>query len=657
VQIAADHLDGEANVWWQWILHKNHGEHMRWRDFEKELITRFGSSDYLDYDEALSRIKQSGSLREYQKEFERIASRVRDWPESALVGTFVGGLKAELAAEVRLDRPGSMRAAMDLARLHEDHLVAVRKARPSDVRTETKRTHAAIEEQAARTENKPLGDTVRTTSHIRRHTDDEMQRRREKGLCYSCNEKFTPGHKCKGKEVFLLEIEEGYEEEKPQEESLWHMVKSKKRGPKMITFTTEIRGKFVEVLVDSRSTLNFIDEELSKEIEIPFTKVKPFGVKVANGETLRRDILFKGVKMEAQGQNMRVDLYALPLKATDIVLGCQWLETLGPITTDYWKGTMEFGRSSKRVKFRTEDPGESPDEDEEDGRVRKLNFLILGDKERLEEEGNDTEVEVSACEVSGIGKLKCERGASDLDAHGWANKRRTRVATGARGCASILLYSDKISDRCEYPSILVSIMSIVLSIFVYIFFYVVADTAISTTLTVFKSFQQEKVETQTGYYIEYNSYYHDVARVVPTCAPNAFRVLAAQAPRVPATVRAPITYGASYCVRCCTRRLPRPRASIVSCTSPCACCVARHSPVRGLLTRVPSAPWRYTPERQRVPIDLRPHPPIARPFGSTVGRAPPFIISLRPSARIMGRCAPLAHEPIAVAPLVGDRHS
>ncbi|CAA0816868.1 Unknown protein, partial [Striga hermonthica] len=161
---------------------------------------------------------------------------------------------------------------------------------------------------------KPLGEAVRTTSNIWRLTDEEMQQRREKGLCYSCNEKFTPCHKCKGKEVFLLEIGDDCEEEKPQEESLLHMVKSKKRGPKMITFTAEVRGKLVEVLVDSGSTLNFIDEELSKEIEIPFTKVKPFGVKVANGETLRGDILFKGVKMEAQGQKMRVDLYALPLK-------------------------------------------------------------------------------------------------------------------------------------------------------------------------------------------------------------------------------------------------------------------------------------------------------------------------------------------------------
>ncbi|CAA0815766.1 Uncharacterized mitochondrial protein AtMg00240, partial [Striga hermonthica] len=121
VQIAAYYMDGEANTWWQWVSHvyKNKGEQIRWRDFEKELIARFGSSEYFDYDEALTRIRQTGSLRDYQKEFKRIASRVRDWPEKALVGAFVGGLKAELAAEVRLDRPRSTRAAMEAARLHE----------------------------------------------------------------------------------------------------------------------------------------------------------------------------------------------------------------------------------------------------------------------------------------------------------------------------------------------------------------------------------------------------------------------------------------------------------------------------------------------------------------------------------------------------------
>ncbi|CAA0830136.1 Unknown protein, partial [Striga hermonthica] len=63
-----------------------------WGDFERELLTRFGTSDYHNYDEALTRIRQTGNLRDYLKEFERLSCRVRDWPETALVEAFVGGL-------------------------------------------------------------------------------------------------------------------------------------------------------------------------------------------------------------------------------------------------------------------------------------------------------------------------------------------------------------------------------------------------------------------------------------------------------------------------------------------------------------------------------------------------------------------------------------
>ena len=32
-----------------------------------------------------------------------------------------------------------------------------------------------------------------------------MQARRQKGLCYNCDEKFSPGHRCKVQLVCLLE--------------------------------------------------------------------------------------------------------------------------------------------------------------------------------------------------------------------------------------------------------------------------------------------------------------------------------------------------------------------------------------------------------------------------------------------------------------------
>jgi hypothetical protein len=42
-------------------------------------------------------IKQHGSLRYYQREFERLANKVIRWPHKALIATFLGGLKTEIA--------------------------------------------------------------------------------------------------------------------------------------------------------------------------------------------------------------------------------------------------------------------------------------------------------------------------------------------------------------------------------------------------------------------------------------------------------------------------------------------------------------------------------------------------------------------------------
>ena len=66
---------------------------------------------------ALSRICQRGTLRDYQREFERLANRVDGWPQKALVGAFMCGLKDGTALEIQMFKPKTLSKATKLAKI------------------------------------------------------------------------------------------------------------------------------------------------------------------------------------------------------------------------------------------------------------------------------------------------------------------------------------------------------------------------------------------------------------------------------------------------------------------------------------------------------------------------------------------------------------
>jgi hypothetical protein len=125
VSLASFHLEGEANQWWQWLhrAYKEEGRTVTWEIFEEELWARFGPTKCEDFDEALSKIRQVGSLRDYQKEFERLGNRVHGWTQKALVGTFMSGLKVEISDAIRMFKPRTLKKAISLARMKDEQIM------------------------------------------------------------------------------------------------------------------------------------------------------------------------------------------------------------------------------------------------------------------------------------------------------------------------------------------------------------------------------------------------------------------------------------------------------------------------------------------------------------------------------------------------------
>ncbi|CAA0840374.1 Unknown protein, partial [Striga hermonthica] len=61
----------------------------------------------------------------------------------------------------------------------------------------------------------------------------------------------------------------------------------------------------------------------------------------------------KMIILVVQGVTVKADLYALPLVGPDVMLGVQWLEGLGKVTTDFRIGVTEFKSGGREVTLST----------------------------------------------------------------------------------------------------------------------------------------------------------------------------------------------------------------------------------------------------------------------------------------------------------------
>jgi len=64
--------------------------------------------------------------------------------------------------------------------------------------------------------------------------------------------------------------------------------------------------------------------------------------RVANGERIACPGVLRDASITIDGVTFQVDLYVMPLAGFDLVLGTQWLATLGPVVWDVAARTLQF---------------------------------------------------------------------------------------------------------------------------------------------------------------------------------------------------------------------------------------------------------------------------------------------------------------------------
>jgi hypothetical protein len=185
---------------------------------------------------------------------------------------------------------------------------------------------------------------------------------RKKNLCFSCKEPWVLGHICMGKgKVHYIEVhsdsdeeeevasEQGIEqgdsiEEKPQEEAKEVAIATLLGKLRFHTFRVRgvLLGQGITTLIDGGATHNFIDVAWVARRWMATEDFEGFSVAMVDGYNVSCTKKISKLTVTLGNYTLTDDFYVVGLEDSNIVLGVQWLQTVGDITSNYKVMTMKF---------------------------------------------------------------------------------------------------------------------------------------------------------------------------------------------------------------------------------------------------------------------------------------------------------------------------
>ncbi|XP_050908813.1 uncharacterized protein LOC127122537 [Lathyrus oleraceus] len=371
----AGYMTGDALGWYQWMF--NNHLLSTWEAFTRALEVRFGPSAYDNHQQALFKLKQTASVADYQRDFERLCNRVTGLSPLAITDCFVSGLKFHIQNELAVHQPTSISQAIGLAKLIESKTSVTRPFQATTSKYPKPPLLPTPPHQLPQRNTLP-----QTPFPIKRLNPTEMQQRRTQGLCFNCDERFHPGHRCKSKQFLLLLdtddstpsdanlcalitqtdpiplLESQTDPDITQhdtnvtiteplniEPTLFQLSLQAATGhpsPRTLRFTASIHGHHITILVDSGSSHNIIQPRVASFLHLSIQPLSSFSVMVGNGDHLHCTGVCKETPLMVDQHLFTVSLYVLPIQGADVVLGVQWLQTLGPFVSDFSVPSMQF---------------------------------------------------------------------------------------------------------------------------------------------------------------------------------------------------------------------------------------------------------------------------------------------------------------------------
>ena len=356
---------------WIWNYISSH-EFVTWPEFLDDVRRRFDPQCYVSHVGLLKKLQQTGTVSDYQLAFEKLQTKVVGVPDHVLLDLYVAGLRQPIQDEVLLHRPASLAAtfamALQLASCRGDTpspqpAYGRRQWQPRDSRGQHQQQVTASQASPAPVNRATLSvprpqDSV-TTPIIRLSAAEKAEKRRL-NLCFYCPEKWVTGHVCKSRLLAYVGVckDEDDPVETTEDDStdevitadLSHLMAFEGgRQSKSLTLSGTIDTEPVEVLIDTGSSHDFLHPRVAEKLRLPLTEIRPFRVYVGNGASLLCSHTFKATRLSLQDTPFSIDLHVLPIHGPDVILGMEWLESLGRVTTDFVSKSVEFVKDDKLV--------------------------------------------------------------------------------------------------------------------------------------------------------------------------------------------------------------------------------------------------------------------------------------------------------------------
>jgi hypothetical protein len=113
-------------------------------------------------------------------------------------------------------------------------------------------------------------------------------------------------------------------------------------SPQALKLISYIKHTKVIILVDSGSTHNFIHHCIAQETHCSIHAINNFQIMIANGGSMKCRWCCENVCLQIGDYYLKYHMFVIEMGGCEIVLGVDWLRSLGPILMDFNELNMQF---------------------------------------------------------------------------------------------------------------------------------------------------------------------------------------------------------------------------------------------------------------------------------------------------------------------------